>query len=274
MITLTGFADEISPDLEEQLDVLESEKIRYLELRGVWGKNVMDLSQTEAMDVRARLVERGFGVSSIGSPLGKIKITDDFESHFEHAEHAVRLAKLFDAPFVRIFSFYTPSGEHERYRDEVIARMKRLTELAMREGVVFVHENESHIYGDTGERCLDILRTIDSPYLRAAFDPANFVQCRVSPMSDAYPLVDGYIAYIHIKDAMMGSGTVVPAGEGDGQLRELLQALNRRKFTGFMSLEPHLSATGDREGMSKPELFVLAAKALKRLLTEVNMRWS
>jgi sugar phosphate isomerase/epimerase len=274
MITLTGFADEISPDLEEQLDVLQSENIRYLELRGVWGKNVLELNEQEALRVKSRLTERGFGVSSIGSPIGKINITDDFGPHFEAAAHAVRLAKVFEAPFVRVFSFYTPQSEHARFRDEVMSRMKRIADLAESEGVVLVHENESHIYGDTGERCLDILRTVDSPNLRAAFDPANFVQCRVRPMSEAYPLVEDDIAYIHIKDAIMGSGAVVPAGDGDGQLSDLLQALKRTAFSGFMSLEPHLSAKGEWEGMSKPQLFVLATRALKRLLTEHDMRWT
>ncbi len=155
-----------------------------------------------------------------------------------------------------------------------MSRMKRIADLAESEGVVLVHENESHIYGDTGERCLDILRTVGSPNLRAAFDPANFVQCKVSPMSEAYPLVDDYIAYIHIKDAIRGSGAVVPAGDGDGQLSELLQALKRTAFTGFLSLEPHLSPRGKREGMSRPQLFLLAARALKRLLSEQGMRWT
>ncbi|WP_274652132.1 sugar phosphate isomerase/epimerase family protein [Paenibacillus humicola] len=274
MITLTGFADEISPDLEEQLNVLESENIRYLELRGVWGKNILELTEEETAKVKGRLEERGFGVSSIGSPIGKIKITDDFEPHFEKAKHAVRLAAFFRAPFVRIFSFYIPGGEHEKYREEVLTRMKRLAQLAEREGVVMVHENESHIYGDTGERCLDILRTVSSPYLRAAFDPANFVQCRVEPVSGAYPLICDYISYFHVKDAVMGNGSVVPSGEGDGQLRQLLEHLKRKRFSGFMSLEPHLWEKGKSEGLRNPELFVIASQAIKKLLAEQNMNWS
>ncbi|WP_163877862.1 sugar phosphate isomerase/epimerase family protein [Paenibacillus favisporus] len=274
MITLTGFADEISSDLEEQLDVLDSEHIRYLELRGVWGKNVLNLTEVETVKIKERLTRRGFGVSAIGSPLGKIKITEDFDPHFTKAEHAIRLAAFFEAKFVRIFSFYIPEGEHERFREEVFRRMKRLVQLANDAGIVLLHENESHIYGDTGERCKDILEAVSSPGMRAAFDPANFVQCRVHPMSEAYPLLAGYISYIHVKDARMDNGSVVPAGEGDGQLRLLLQQLKQTGYSGFMSLEPHLQATGKLAGLSQPELFVVAAKAIKKLLAEQEMKWN
>lgn len=274
MITLTGFADEISSDLEEQLDVLESENIRYLELRGVWGKNVLNLTEEETVKIKERLIRRGFGVSAIGSPLGKIKITDDFDPHFTKAEHAIRLAAFFEAKFVRIFSFYIPEGQHDKFREEVFRRMKRLVQLANDAGIVLLHENESHIYGDTGERCKDILEAVSSPGMRAAFDPANFVQCRVHPMSEAYPLLAGYISYIHVKDARMDDGSVVPAGEGDGQLRLLLQQLKQTGYSGFMSLEPHLQATGKLAGLSQPELFVVAAKAIKKLLAEQEMKWN
>ena len=162
MITLTGFADEISRDLEEQLDVLESESIRYLELRGVWGKRAAVDGRRVVWHKRT-IIAAGVGVSSIGSPIGKIQITDDFEPHLEHAKHAVRLAKYFQAPYVRVFSFYIPDGDHEKYRPEVIRRMLRLAQLAEQEGIVLLHENESHIYGDTGERCLELLQSVSSP---------------------------------------------------------------------------------------------------------------
>jgi len=273
MVTLTGFADEISPDLEVQLDVLEQEGIRHLEFRGVWGKNVLKLSDEELARVKERLDERGFKVSSIGSPIGKIRITDDFTPHLEDFRKAVRVAKQFEAPFIRIFSFFVEEGKAEAYREEVIGRLRRLTEIAGEEGVTLLHENEKHIYGDNGERCLDLLSSIASPRLLAAFDPANYVQCSVRPMSDAYPLVEKYIGYIHVKDAVMGSGKVVPAGQGDGELRGLIAALKEKNYQGFMSLEPHLKAAETFQGFSGPELFVVAVRALKELLGEAGIPW-
>jgi sugar phosphate isomerase/epimerase len=274
MITLTGFADEISTDLEEQLNVLESEQICHLELRGVWGKNILQLTDEEAFKVKAILQERGFKVSSIGSPIGKINITDNFEPHYEEAKKAIQLAAFFKAPYIRIFSFYIPAGEHVHYRSEVISRMQSLVQLAERAGIVLLHENESHIYGDTGERCRDLLESIASTHLKAAFDPANFVQCKVMPVSEAYPLLDEYITYIHIKDAKLKNGSVVPSGEGDGQIKQLLQVLNHKGYHGFMSLEPHLQASGKFAGYNRAELFIVATRAIKQLLNEQNIAWS
>jgi sugar phosphate isomerase/epimerase len=275
MVTLTGFADEISADLEQQLDVLSSEGISHIEFRGVWGKNVLKLSDEEIAKVKGRLDERGFKVSSIGSPIGKIKITDDFAPHFEDYKRAVYLAQYFQAPYIRIFSFFIPDGEEPaKYRDEVMSRMKRIVALAEQEGVTLVHENEKDIYGDTGERCRDILAECNSSRLQCAFDPANFVQCKVRPMIDAYPLLESYVSYIHIKDAVMASGKVVPAGDGDGELRALIGELKARNYAGFMSLEPHLQAAGTFQGFSGPDLFVVAVKALKKLLAEADIKWN
>ena len=93
--TLTGFADEISPDLNVQMDVLDSLDIHHIEMRGVDGRNLCDYSLEEAKTVKKRMDERGFSLSAVGSPLGKIKITDPFEPHFEKFCHACDLAELF-----------------------------------------------------------------------------------------------------------------------------------------------------------------------------------
>ncbi|TJY42419.1 sugar phosphate isomerase/epimerase [Cohnella pontilimi] len=274
MIILTGFADEISDDLEKQLDVMASEGIAHLELRSVWGKNVLQLTDQEAAHIKERLEDRGFKVSSIGSPLGKIGIADDFAAHMKDAERAVQLAKYFGAPYIRIFSFFLPEGEAaEGYRDQVMFRMKQFTQLAEQSGVVMLLENETEVYGDIAERCLDILETCRSSQLQAAFDPANYVQCGESPISKSYPLVAPFVSYIHVKDAIMGSGKVVPAGEGDGELRRLLSILKEKEYDGFMSLEPHLASTGRFEGFGGEQLFAAAAKALKELLREADLSW-
>jgi sugar phosphate isomerase/epimerase len=275
LITLTGFADEISADLEEQMDVLASEGISHIEFRGVWGKNVLKLTDEEAAKVKERLVARGFKISSIGSPIGKIKITDDFAPHVVDFERAIALAKFFETSFIRVFSFFIPKEEDAAvYRDEVISRMKQLTVRAEQEGITLLHENESHIYGDIGSRCLDILQSVNSLNLRCAFDPANFVQCGVKPMTEAYPLLSPYVTYVHIKDAVTETRKVVPAGVGNGELRELISALKDREYAGFLSLEPHLKAAETFQGFSGPGLFVVAIKALKGLLTEAGLKWN
>ena len=81
MVTLSAFGDEISTDLVEQMDVLESEGIKYLELRSVWRKGVFDLGNAELDNIAFALDERDFSISAIGSPIGKISIAEDFDQH-------------------------------------------------------------------------------------------------------------------------------------------------------------------------------------------------
>jgi sugar phosphate isomerase/epimerase len=151
--------------------------------------------------------------------------------------------------------------------------MGALTRIAEDRGLTLAHENEKEIYGDAPDRCADLITAVGSPALRATFDPANFVQCGVRPFSDAYRLLRPYLLYLQVKDALAATGKVVPAGQGDGQLRETLGALRDSGFAGFMSLEPHLAQAGRYGGFSGPEGFRRAAQALKFLLNELGISW-
>ena len=274
MVKLTAFADEISPDFKVQLDTLEAEGIKHIEFRGAWGTGVLQLSDEQLDQVQEMMEERGFKLSSIGSPIGKIMITDDFEPHLKDFERALAIAQRFHAPYIRIFSFFIPKDEDPaRYREEVMRRMAVLVKRAEEAGITLLHENEKGIYGDTAERCLDILQTCQSSRLRCAFDPANFVQCNVKPYTEAFPLLESYIDYLHIKDALFKDHSVVPAGEGDGEVKDVLQAMKDKHYSGFQSLEPHLAHAGKYSGFSGPDLFQVASKALKKLLDELNEPW-
>ncbi len=274
MWTLTGFADEIDADLATQLDTLAAEKMRFLELRAAWGINVLKLSDTEVARAKTELAARGIGVSSLGSPIGKIAIADPFAPHLEAFRRALHVAHELNAPFIRIFSFFMPQGDDPAtHRAAVLDRLGQLVAAAEGAGVTLLHENEKEIYGDTPARCLDIVRSIDSPILRVAWDPANFVQCGVTPHTEGYAMLRPYIAYVHIKDAMLGSGQVVPAGQGDGQVRETIAALRASGFDGFFSLEPHLASAGTFSGFSGPDLFRTAVQAFKGILREQAIPW-
>ncbi len=270
MFVLSGFADEIAPDLAVQLDVLEQLGIRHLELRGVWDKNVLALSDDEVTTIKDALDRRGIGVSAIGSPIGKIRIDEPFEPHLAAFHRALALAERFESPYIRIFSFFVPEGEAEAHRDEVMRRLRALLGAAQGRPVTLLHENERHIYGDVPSRCRDIHETLASPQLRMTFDPANFVLCGVRPFAEAYPLVSEYISYVHVKDGLLADRRVVPAGQGDGEVRELLAALQQRGYNGFLSLEPHLAQGGEFSGFSGPALFGVAAQALRGLLDEIS----
>ena len=280
MSTLTGFADEISKDLGEQIDLLNELGIKHVEFRSAWGTKVLDLSQDQLDQAKSMLDAAGISLSSVGSDLGKIQITDPFEDHLRRAEHGVEVAKFFGSPYIRMFSFFIPEGEDPTpYRDEVMSRTRAMVELAEAGGVTLLHENEKDIYGDTPERVVDLMSTIDSPNYRAIFDPANYVQCGVKPVDEAYPLVRPYTDSIHCKDASAsivvdGLNKVLPSGEGDGQFPELIAALKADGYDGFFSLEPHLGDFDAFGGLCGPDLWTTAYTALTDLFREQGIEWA
>jgi sugar phosphate isomerase/epimerase len=266
--TLSAFGDEIGDDLATQLDVLADEGVHGLELRGAWGKNVLDLSADELRQARALLDERGFVVSAIGSPVGKSRIDEPREHERGRLERAIAAAHALGTDRIRVFSFFC-GPQPDQHRDEVVARMRDLADQAAQAGMTLVHENESEIYGDNAERCRDLLESVGSPALRAAFDPANFVQCGVQPMQVAWPLLVDYVTHVHIKDAVFADGSVRPAGQGDGAVPELLTTLAERGYQGFLTLEPHLKIAGRAGGYSGEEGMRIAVRALRGLLEKL-----
>jgi len=273
-VVLSGFADEISPDPRAQLATLAAESITHLELRSAWSVNVADFTGGQLAAFRAVVEDAGVRVSAIGSPIGKIPVGAPLAPELDRMRRVADVAAALGTSIVRVFSFFMPAGEpQERYRSQVIDRMGALARIAEERGLVLAHENEKEIYGDVPDRCADLITAVGSPALRATFDPANFVQCGVQPYSGAYAVLRPYLVYLQVKDARAATGEVVPAGQGDGELRETLAALREDGFAGFMSLEPHLAQSGRFGGFSGPEGFHRAASALKSLLNEASISW-
>ena len=267
MWTLSGFADEIDADLDTQCDVLDELGIRFLELRSAWDVNVLDLTDEQVAEVRRILASHDIQVSSIGSPIGKIPVEGDFDAHLARMDRAVLVARELGAPYIRVFSFFlAPEQAPADCRDEVVGRMAALAAVAEAGGVVLLHENEKEIFGDVPARVHDIVTTVASPALRLAWDAANYVQCGVVPFPEAYDLLRPYTDYIQIKDAVLATGEVVPAGAGDGRLRETVRALAADGFDGFFSMEPHLESAHHLGGFSGPANFVRATRAFVALL--------
>ena len=274
MLKLAAFADEISPDLDDQIRVCKANSVTHFELRGVAGKNVLDFEPALRNEIRSKLTANGLGVVSIGSPIGKVAIDQSWQPHFDQFKLAVELADFFQAPFIRVFSYYPAGGEGkgpvDPHRDEVIDRFMQKVEYLKDRPVTLVHENEKGIFGDVGKRCAALMQAVDSPRLRSAFDFANFVQVGEDPR-DNWPLLKAYTAHIHIKDALAGSGKVVPAGEGDGQIAPILADAYASGYRGFLTLEPHLKVAGHSHGETGPELFKVAADALKALCRRIEV---
>ena len=275
MWTLSGFIDEISDDFSEQCKVAAGLGLGYVEVRSAWGTNILDLDSGQLNTVQETLDAHGLKVSSIGSPIGKIKIDDDFEPHLERMRHAVEVAKSLEAPYIRLFSFFIPEGtDPDSRRDKVLSRMSALAEVAKSADVILVHENEKDIYGDIPRRCLDIVTSVSAPQLQLAWDPANFVQVGVRPFTEGYAMLRPHVSYIQIKDALLTDGTVVVAGAGDGEVPETVRALRADGFDGFFSLEPHLGEYTAYGALSGPELFTKAWKAFTDILTSEGIPYA
>ena len=280
-LKLYAFADEASAAVDGQVSAMLRNGLNGLEIRNVNGANVSDMTPKHAREVKKKLDDAGLTVWSVGSPVGKIGIEEDFTAHLDKFKWTLDVAHLLGAENIRLFSFYIPE-EHEpaRFRDQVMDRMGALVDASKDSGVTLCHENEKLIYGDVAERCAELHRAF--PTLRAVFDPANFIQCGQETWQ-AWLLLKPWVKYLHIKDALP-DGSVVPAGKGIGHVGEILKdyiANGGRVLT----LEPHLKvfdgfAALEREGSgssvgqycyaSNDEAFDAACTALKTLLEEVS----
>lgn len=277
-IYLSAFADEASPNLDEQIVAMRENGIGYLEMRGVDGVNVAELTPEQARSARKRLDDAGIKTWSLGSPAGKSDIHKDFSFEAEQFKRLLETADITGAKCIRLFSFYGTDGKPE-YRDEVMLRLSRFVEMAKGSGVILCHENEKDIYGDIAPRALEIHQAI--PELMAVFDPANYIQCHQDTL-EAWNMLEQYVYYCHIKDCR-ADGCVVPPGKGIGHLAEYLPRFVARGGQ-VMTLEPHLahfvglkgleneatrSIIGATQFNNAREAFDCAVNSLKEIIKEM-----
>lgn len=280
MFQIAAFADEADKMLKGQIEAMKKNGIHLLEARGIDGVNISDLSLEKTREVRAMLDDAEIQVWSIGSPIGKVDVNDDFNVHLDKFMHTLDVARILGAKRLRMFSFYhegTPVNDTLLKR--VLVRLNMLLEKSAGSGVALCHENEKGIYGDTAARCLEIHRQL--PQMKAVFDPANFIQCGQNVL-EAWEMLHPYVEYLHIKD-VKADGTLVPAGMGMGNVPELIRRYGAQGGS-VMTLEPHLAVfdglkeleqdDASMQGMvyaSNTEAFDAAANALQQLIKECGI---
>jgi sugar phosphate isomerase/epimerase len=278
MFTLSAFADEISPDPQEQIDVLARCGVRCIELRSIHKTNVLDLTDLQVQEFKSLLDKHAFRLSAIGSPIGKVKIDAPFEPHLQRFKRAIELCKVFGTPNIRVFSYYPPgdyddwnavsdSWEHELFR-----RLEEQVRLASRADIRLMHENEHRIYGDSPDRVSRLFEILPSDSLRAVYDAANYVFCGYDPW-EGWEKTRDVTAHYHIKDWTAGEKHGRLAGEGQGRWEEVLRDANARGYGGFAVLEPHLLGGGPTGGHTGPELFPKAAAALTGILDRAGISY-
>ncbi len=272
---LSCFADEVSSEIEKQIEAIKRNGLTHIEPRNVDGINISDLTIEQAIRFKSQLDEAGIKVSALGSPIGKIDIYDDFEPHFEKFKHSVEIALILGTDKIRLFSFFVKDGKYAEVRAEVIRRMQAMCDYAATKGVKCCHENEKGIYGDTCDRVVDLLDNVDGLY--SVFDPANYIQCEQNP-GDFIEALAPRTEYGHIKDAVMSDGSVVPSGCGDGNIAKMVDALAKQGDNIILTLEPHLFIFNGLDNLQDEELkhkyvynspdeaFGAAVSALKKII--------
>ena len=268
----------------EQIIALKRNDIKNIELRRVYGKNIADLNSSEAVELRNLLDDNEICARSIGSPIGKVKLDDNFNAHLDLFKALLQTTQILGSKMIRMFSFYPPENTSaEDCKELVFERIEALLELSEAAGIKCYHENEKGIFGDTSKRCLDLLSAFNGR-LGGIFDPANYIQCGEKP-SVIYDELEKYTDYFHIKDALLETGRVVPPGEGDGAIAEILTKYSKSsKFSDtLLTVEPHLKAfvgcetLGDEKSFAKnysyasnDDAFDAAINALKGILERIG----
>ncbi|MDD5897649.1 MAG: TIM barrel protein [Clostridia bacterium] len=246
-ILINAFADEASSIIDNQIVAMKRNNLNGLEIRNADGISCVSLNAAQAREIRRKLDDAGLQVWSMGSPIGKITLEDDFDQHLDLLRNGLEIANVLGAKNLRMFSFFMPQGEDPAaHRNEVIDKVGRMLEVAQGSGVLMCHENEKGIYGDMANRCLELLTTF--PQMGGIFDPANFVQCGQDTW-EAWQMLKPFIKYMHVKDAL-ADGKVVPAGRGIGNLARIVPeylAMGGHAFT----IEPHLSVFDGLSGLER-----------------------
>ena len=271
MIKLSAFADEVSSVFCEQIEYLVGEKISFLEIRFVNGKNVLDLTEIECKEAKQILSDNNIAVSAIASPIGKIRINEPWEQHLLRFQRAVDIAHFFETKLIRVFSYYPAEGTNiEDYRDEVTRRMVAKVDLIKNDDLILVHENEANIFGQGAQNCVEIIKSVNSPKLRLAYDPGNFVWNMniIDNMKSCWPIMRPYVKHVHIKDWKVGQKTGSLPGYGDGQIPELISELLRDNYNGFLTLEPHLNVGGQFGGNTKADQFSDAVRSVRKIMAD------
>jgi len=267
---LSAFADEIDPDLGVQLSTMKRLGVGGLDVRSVDNTNVTLLSEDQLARIKSECAAQGLWVESVGSPVNKVMFTpDNVKSETHKLELSIRAAHSLGVRKIRIFSPQVPEGQEEALFPEVVAYMGDLADRAKAADVVLLHENDGRFIGAYPLYARRMMEALGGPHFRFVYDFANGVPLGFRAMADWFPWLLPHLESVHIKDAR-SDGKVVPAGQGEGQLRETFEYLIGEGWDGTVTLEPHLQAGGPYGGFSGPQLFEVAVGAIRDVLKQAG----
>jgi len=269
---LSVITDELTQDLGRALEVAADEfGFQYVELREMWGKNIMNLDSKEIDEARRLLEKHRLRVSSIGSPVFKVdwpeapksKFSpkrDQFSASFtyeqqgELLERALELARVFNVDRVRIFDFWR-LDDPKPYREAMDERLRQAAAIAGRRQTTLLLENEHACNTATGQEAARTLRAVKSPYFKLNWDPGNAAAAGETPYPNGYALLPkDRIGYMHCKDVVRnaeGKSSWTAMGRGIIDWAGQFGALAKDGYRGTISLETHWRGAGTPEESSR-----------------------
>ncbi|MGH9326950.1 MAG: sugar phosphate isomerase/epimerase family protein [Terriglobia bacterium] len=249
--------DEITEDFAEALDFISSYSLHYCEARDLWSRNILNLSKSDLSRAKSMIEQHHLKLSDIGSPIFKYNLPemparpekrDVFRADFTDKDTDTLLNKSFEmAHFlgttkVRVFSYWRVEQPEKAY-PYVRDRLARAAELAGRNGILLILENEHECNVGTGAELGRFLREVNSPHLRGNWDPGNAAMLDEIPYPDGYRHVAGLFSHMHIKDVkkdpQTGKLAWAPVGGGFIDWKGQLKAILDHHYESTMSLETH-----------------------------------
>jgi sugar phosphate isomerase/epimerase len=272
---LSVITDEISQDLGHALEIASKEfSLKYVELRGMWKKNVINLDEKETSEARRLLQKFGLQVTDIASPLFKTDWpgaptskfspkTPQFGADYSYAqqgevlERSIAIAKALGTDRVRCFDFWR-LDDPKPYREAMDGKLRETAAQVASSKITLLLENEFGCNTATGAEAARTLQAVQSPNFKLNWDPGNAAYRGEIAYPDGFAEIPKErIGHMHCKDvARKADGTFEWAAMGRGlidyvgQFRALVQA----GYSGTMSLETHWRGAGSEEESSRQSM--------------------
>lgn len=271
-IRLCAPTDEAAFYLKDAIKVMKENGIYLAEIRDVDGINVLDFTDAQAKKFYQALKDNHISVWAISSPIGKRDINLSMPKFKARVLKAIKMAKIFHAPHIRVFSFF----DHKNNAKEVAKRLKLAATEGKKAKLKVCLENEKDSYCETPERVIEILDMV--PGLLSVYDSSNYVQVGVKS-SKTLKMTFPRAYYVHFKDGVHknNDADITPVGEGEANIAKLISLVKKDMV---FSIEHHLRFPRENEtykelkGSQKfiyhdtTEAFVDAVKHARKMLKQ------
>ena len=284
---LTGFADEVSSNIEDQIRVTKELGWNAIEARSIGESNIHDISDADFENVCKALLDNGIHINCFGSTIANWskKISDPFEISLQEVERTISRMQRLNVKLVRIMSYSRCTGS-EQYAEERFRRLKVICDKFLEAGITPLHENCMNYGGMSWMHTLELIDNISG--LRLVFDTGNPViskdysktEDRKQDSLEFFKKIHEHVEHIHIKDAFLDGDKecFVFPGEGDAKIVDILKELKHMNYNGGISIEPHMASVfhdpdaGVASFEESYKIYIEYGKRLMGLLENIDYR--